>query len=105
MRDSISAGKRGRRANLQGVQCGTCRWYDGIFDCCRFHSETGRDRRDCKSYSPDCKSKGEEAGGKWRLSNILLRIAWIQALLCERETVLASTPAGKQTRARIANCI
>lgn len=63
MRDSISTGKRGRRANPQGVQCGTCRWYDGIFDCCRSHSEAGRGRRDCKRYSPDCKSKGEEAGG------------------------------------------
>lgn len=61
MRDSISAGRRGRRANLQGVQCGTCLWYDGISDCCRSTSETGRNRRDCKSYSPDCRIKGEEA--------------------------------------------
>ena len=52
MKDVFAGLDYEERARRRDTQCGTCQWYDGLFDCCRYPGQVRRDGGKCERRLP-----------------------------------------------------
>lgn len=53
MKDVFAGMDYEERARRRDTQCGTCQWYDGLFDCCRYPGQIRRNGGKCERRLPE----------------------------------------------------
>lgn len=62
MRDLFPGMTREEREEHRDARCGSCRWYDGLFDCCSYPwwSATPAEGKRCVRWTPDQRARSRE---------------------------------------------
>lgn len=60
MRDLFPGMTREEREEHRDARCGSCRWYDGLVDCCGYPGLTRREDGRCVSREPDQTARSRE---------------------------------------------